>query len=291
MKKEEKLFSVQNRLTDRDFEDVFRIYLENERGSEKKIAMIVCGVLCAVCIALMFIMHNITFLFYGLGCILVGLAYMLVPVNKKFIATNRLMFGTARETGFYPHMLTTMEVFEDEDSAEMTEEEIEEATTVFPTSNLTAYENENGFLFAEGKITNQFLYIPKRDLTETEIGTVRAFAEENCDGGYHLVGTKSMIEPDQPELEEAPQEEESSEFVDSVCDQYYGADKLRLHSDDDLDIDIDADAEASDEDAENTKDPDDTEETEPEEAADEAAEEPAEESAPEEEGAEEETTE
>ena len=113
MKKEEKLFSVQSRLNDQDYEDVFRIYLENERGSERKIAMIVCAALSVICLALVFIMHNYTFLFYGIGCLLVGLAYLFVPVNKKFIATNRLMFGTARETGFYPHMITTMEIFEE----------------------------------------------------------------------------------------------------------------------------------------------------------------------------------
>ena len=276
MKKEEKLFSVQSRLNDHDFEDVFSIYMENERGSERQIAMVVCAVLCVICIVLMFIMHNYTFLFYGIGCILVGLAYLLVPVNKKFIATNRLMFGTARETGFYPHMLTTMEIFEDEEAAEMTEDEIEEATTVFSTGSLTAYENERGFLFAQGKITNQFLYIPKRDLTETETGAVRAFAEENCDGGYHLVGTKSMVESDEEPDGEAPQEEDTSEFVDSVCDQYYGADKLRLHSDDETEADPDIDD-------------DDAEASDAEEAEDAEPEEPAEEAVPEEAGAEEET--
>ena len=286
MKKEEKLVSVQSRLNDQDYEDVFRIYLENERGSERKIAMIVCAALSVICLALVFIMHNYTFLFYGIGCLLVGLAYLFVPVNKKFIATNRLMFGTARETGFYPHMITTMEIFEDEEAAEMTEEEIEEATTVFSTGNITAYENERGFLFAEGKITNQFLYIPKRDLTETETGTIRAFAEENCSGGYHLVGVKSMVEPDENETEAKPEKEESSDFVNSVCDQYYGAEKLRLHGDDGFDIDIEDGEEADGADAEEASEPAEDEES----AAETAPEEPAEDAAPEETGAEEETT-
>ena len=240
MKKEEKLFSVQSRLNNQDFEDVFRIYMEMEHGSEKKIAMVVSVILCIICIVLMIVMHNFTFLFYGIGCIVVGLAYLLVPVNRKFIATNRLMFGTARETGFYPHMITTMEIFEDEDASEMTEEEIEEATTVLSTGSITAYENERGFLFAEGKITNQFLYIPKRSLTETEISTIRAFAEENCSGGYRSVEMKSMIEPDETE-ETAETEEESSDLVSEVCDQYYGADKLRLHDDEGHLIDTDED--------------------------------------------------
>lgn len=270
MKKEEKLFSVKSRLNDQDFEDVFRIYLEMERGSEKKIAMIVCAALCVICIVLMIVMRNYTFLFYGIGCIVVGLAYLLVPVNKKFIATNRLMFGTARETGFYPHMMTTMELFEDEDAAEMTEEEIEEATTVFSTGSIAAYEDERGFLFAEGKITNQFLYLPKRSMTETEISTVRAFAQENCSGGYRELKMKSMLEPD--ENEAAAETEEASDFVDSVCNQYYGAKKLHLHDENGQSIDPDED-DGAEPDAEDAAAPEETEATEVQQAAEELTEE------------------
>lgn len=231
MKKEEKLFSVQCRLNDQDFEDVFRLYQEMEHGFEKKVAMIICAALCTICVVLMILMHNITFLFYGIGCIVVGLAYLLVPVNRKFIATNRLMFGMNREIGFYPHMITTMEIFEDEDAADMTEEEIEEATTVISTGSINTYENERGFLFAEGKITNQFFYLPKRNLTETEIGAVRAFAEENCAGEFRQVEMKSMIAPDETEDAQQETEEAPSDFVESVCKQYYGGGKLHLHDD------------------------------------------------------------
>ena len=258
MSKDEKLFSVQSRLNDQDFDDVFRIYLEMERGNERKIAMITCIVLFVICIVLLIVMKNITFLFYGIGCLIVGFAYLLVPVNKKFLATNRLMFGIARETGFYQHSVTTMEIFSDEDSTEMTEEEVEDATTVFQTGSMTAYENERGFLFAEGKITNQFLYIPKRGLTEEELSQLTDFAKERCSGGYRYLQMKSMIEGEQGDTEQA-EESVGDSLVSQVCDRYYGADKLHLH----------------DEEGHAIADEDDTA-AEEEKIADNAAEEPAE---------------
>ena len=231
MNKEEKLFSVQSRLNDQDFDDVFRIYLEMERGNEKKIAMITCSVLCVICIILMILMKNITFLFYGIGCLVVGFAYLMVPVNKKFLATNRLMLGMNRETGFYPHAVTTMEIFEDEESDEMTEEEIEDATTVFLTGSITAYETEQGFLFADGKISNQFLYLPKRTLSEEETAAISEFAQERCSGGYHFLQMTPMVAPEEQQ-DEAPDEESGDSLVSEVCDRYYGAEKLHLHDED-----------------------------------------------------------
>ena len=54
MAKETRLFSVQVELNDRDFEDVFRVYMKHERGSEKKIGLLTSIGLFAVCIVLMF---------------------------------------------------------------------------------------------------------------------------------------------------------------------------------------------------------------------------------------------
>ena len=244
MNNEEKLFSVQSSLNDQDFDDVFRIYLEMERGNEKKIAMITCVILCVICIVLMIIMRNITFLFYGIGCLVVGFAYLMVPVNRKFLAANRLMLGMQRETGFYPHAVTTMEIFGDEESEEMTEEEIEDATTVFLTGSVTAYENERGFLFADGKISNQFLYVPKRSLTEEEIEQISDFAQNRCSGGYHALQMNPMIAPEEAQEEK---EENGDSLVSQVCDQYYGADKLHLHGEDGQNIDMDSEEEPEDE--------------------------------------------
>ena len=252
MDKEEKLFSVQSRLNAQDYDDVFRVYLDEERGKEKRIAIILSSVIFVICIIMFFVNHyNIVFIFYGLGGLIVGGAYLLVPVNKKFIATNRLMFGLQRETGFYEHAITTMEIFEDEDSTAMTEEEIEEATTVFSTGSIAAYENARGFLFAEGKISNQFLYIPKRGLTEEQITQIREFAQERCSGGYRLLETKPMIAAaEDDEQTEAPAEENNDSLVDTVCDQFYGVGNLHLHGEDGRPIDFDEDADDTAESAE-----------------------------------------
>lgn len=238
MEKEEKLFSVQCRLNDGDFEDVFRIYNETEKTSDKRIGLITCGVLIAICIFMTIITKNITFLFYAGGCLLIGISYFLVPVNKKFIATNKLLFGEWREITFYPHALTTMEIFEKNETAEMDADEIEEATTSFSTNNLVAYENARGFLFAESKIVNQFMYVPKRELSRQTAAAIQEFAQNNCSGGYQLLEGKSMIED-----EDAPapvQEDDDTTLTSDICNQYYGAKKLHLYDADGHRVDPDS---------------------------------------------------
>ena len=237
MAKEEKILTVRSKLNDRDFEDVFKIYLETERTKDRSIGLIGGGALCLVCLILLLIFRNITFVFYALGCLIVAAAYWLVPVNKKFIANNKLQFGEWRETSFFPHSITVMEIFDENESAEMDEEEIEEATTRISTVSLTAYENERGFLFAESKIINQFLYIPKRSLKKQELADIQAFAKERCSGGYHLLEMKSMIEDGEQEQEE----DDSTSMTSAVCDQYYGAKKLHLYDADGRRVAMDED--------------------------------------------------
>lgn len=245
MEKEEKILSVQCRLNDGDFEDVFRIYNETEKTSDKRIGLITCGILIAICIFMTVITKNITFLFYAGGCLLIGFSYYLVPVNKKFIATNKLLFGEWREITFYQHNLTTMEIFEKDETAEMDAEEIEEATTSFSTNNLVAYENARGFLFAESKIVNQFVYVPKRELSRQTAAAIQEFAQNNCSGGYQLLEGKSMIaDEDAP----APEKEnDDTTLTSGLCDQYYGAKKLHLYDAEGHRVDLDAEeAEALD---------------------------------------------
>ena len=227
MAKESKLFSVQTQMNDKDYDDVFRIYLDVERGSEKRVAVATCVVLFLIFLVLMFVFQSVTFIFYGIGALVIGIAYVMVPANKKFVAQNKLMFGEKRETGFYPHKLTTIEILDDEE--ELTEEELEDATDHFQTGSITAYENERGFLFAEGKISNRFLYIPKRQLDEEEEEKIREFAKDRCSGGYTLLEMKSMLAD---ENEDADDENDDTSFVSDVCNQYYGAKKLRLYDDD-----------------------------------------------------------
>ena len=215
MAKEEKLLTVRSKLNDRDFDDVFKIYMETERSKDKSIGLITCGVLCLVCLILLLILRNMTFVFYALGCVIIAVSYWLVPVNKKFIANNKLQFGEWRETSFYPHSITVMEIFEENESEGMDEEEIEEATTKISTVSLTAYENERGFLFAESKIVNQFLYIPKRSLKKQEITEIQNFAKERCSGGYHLLEMKSMIDDGQQEQDD---DSADTSLTAAVCD-------------------------------------------------------------------------
>ena len=236
MAKEEKLLTVRSKLNDRDFEDVFRIYMESERTKDKSAGLITCAVLCVICLALLLILHNITFVFYAIGCVIIAISYWLVPVNRKFLANNKLQFGEWRETSFYPHSITVMEIFEEDESDGMDEDEIEEATTKISTVSLTAYENEKGFLFAEGKIVNQFLYIPKRDLKKQELEAIQEFAKERCSGGYHLLEMKSMIEDDEQE-----QEDEEITTTSDVCDRYYGVNKLHIYDADGHRVEMDED--------------------------------------------------
>lgn len=227
MAKEEKILTVQCKLKSRDFDDVYRIYLETEKNSDKRIGLITCAVLCAICLFLMILLKNITFLFYAIGCIIIGCSYYLVPANKKFIATNKLLFGEWREIVFYPHSVSTMEIFEKDEAAEMDEDEIAEATTVISTNSLKAYENARGFLFADGKIVNQFLYVPKRELSRQEIAEIHDFAENNCSGGYQLLEGESMLGEEQGT--EPEDDDDAPSLTENVCDQYYGAKKLRLY--------------------------------------------------------------
>ena len=219
MAKEKKLFSVQIELNDRDYEDVFRIYLRHERGNEKKIGLLTSIVLLIGFLIMIYVTKRIAFLFYGLFCFAIGLSYYLVPVNRKFLATNKLQYGERQEIGFCPHKITTEEIFEDDEDSD---QEYEDAESGFSTITLHAYENDRGFLFADGKIVNQFLYLPKRCLDEEEIEKIRDFAQNRCSGGYKEVET--MIAEGDKKTRAAK--------TDAVCDKYYGASKLRLYDDD-----------------------------------------------------------
>ncbi len=215
MAKEKKLFSVQIELNDRDYEDVFRTYLKYERGNEKKIGLMTSIILLIGCLALIYFTKRIAFLFYGIGCFVIGLSYYLVPVNRKFLATNKLQFGEKQTIGFCPHRITTEEIFEDDADDDT---EYEDAETGISTLTIHAYENERGFLFADGKIVNQFVYLPKRCLDEEDIEKIRDYAQNRCSGGYKEVET--MIAEDDNKTRAAK--------TDAVCDRYYGANKLRL---------------------------------------------------------------
>ena len=241
MENEEKILSVQCKLNDGDFEDVFRIYNETEKTSDKRIGLVTCAVLILICVFITIVIKNITCLFYAAGCLLIGISYYLVPVNKKFIATNKLLFGEWREIGFYPHALTTMEIFDKNEAEEMDADEIEEATTSFSTNSLVAYENARGFLFAESKIVNQFVYVPKRELSRQAIAAIQDFAQNNCSGGYQLLEGKSMLEDEDAPAPE--QEDDDTSLTSNICDQYYGAKKLRLYDAEGHRVDLDEDAE------------------------------------------------
>lgn len=226
MAKEEKILSVRVKLRDSDFEDVYRIYLDAERNRDKRIGLVTCIFLCVICLILVVLLKNLTFLIYAGGCLIIGIAYFMMSSNKKFIATNKLLFGEWRETVFYPHSVSTMEIFEKNEAEQMDADEIEEATTYISTNSLRAYESARGFLFADGKIVNQFLYLPKRELNRTEIAEIRNFAENNCSGDYELLETESMVGDGTEEPEES---EDTLAMTSNVCDQFYGAKKLHLY--------------------------------------------------------------
>lgn len=228
MAKEEKLFSVQCAMGDADYEDVYRIYLDHERGNEKKIALITCIILCGICILLLVLLKNITFLFYGLGCLIIGVSYFLVPVNKKFLAANQLQFGTNRLLIFYPHALETVELLEGDDAAQMAENAPEDAVTSCSTVSLRAYETARGFAFADGKLTNLFFYVPKRGQSAETLDSLREFAKERCSGGFVQMEAESITGERLPEPET---ETDSGELTSAVAEQYYGARRLRLHDD------------------------------------------------------------
>ncbi|HBI85118.1 MAG TPA: hypothetical protein DDX71_02345 [Ruminococcus sp.] len=229
MAKEEKLFTVRTKMNDGDYEDVYRVFMDYERGHEKKYALIICLVLCALCIVLLIFLKNITFLFYGIGCLIIGAAYSLVPVNKKFLASNKLQFGEWREMTFYPHALTVMEYLEDEDTSELSEEEMESAITEVSTGSIKAYETNRGFVFADGKITNLFFYVAKRGQPAETVEAIRSFAQEKCSGGYILFESAAMVAD---ETEESDESSDNSELTDDIASQFYGASKLHLYDDD-----------------------------------------------------------
>jgi len=213
MAKEEKLFSVQAELNDGDFEDVFQIYMKHERGSERKYGLMTGIVLFVVFIILLICFRKITFLIYGIASLVIGFSYFKVPVNRKFLANNKLQLGEKRETVFYQHSVTSEEIFEED------YEDDEESVTKISTLGIKAYENERGFLFADVKILNQFLYLPKRCLSEEEIEQVRNFAQDNCSGGYTEVQAAAA----------GSEKESDGSITDAACSQYYGASNLHLY--------------------------------------------------------------
>lgn len=233
MEKEEKICTVQSTLNDGDFDDVYQVFLNYERGRERKTALIVCGVLCLICIGMLIAFRNIAFLFYGLGCLVIGVAYIKVPANRKFLAANKLQFGEKRETVFYPHSVTTEELFDEAvPAAEDAEEDENNDAAEFSTTTLQAYETKRGFIFADGRLTNQFLYVPKRSLNEDTEPLVREFAKERCSGGYALLQTGSMLGDDEPE-------QETEGLTNAVADRYYGRKQLHLYDEDGHRIDFD----------------------------------------------------
>lgn len=233
MAKEEKLLTVRSKLNDRDFEDVFKIYMETERGKDKRIGLMTCAVLGAVCLVLMLVLRNMTFGFFAAGCLIVAVSYWMVPVNRKFLANNKLQFGEWREMSFFPHSITVLEIFEENEAESMDEEELAEATTKLSTVGIKAYENERGFLFAQGRITDQFLYVPKRGLKKQELADLQEFAKERCSGGYRMLEMNSMLGEDEPETDP-----EETSLTAAACDRYYGAKKLHLYDADGNRVDM-----------------------------------------------------
>lgn len=227
MAKEEKILTVQTKMKDSDFDDAYRIYLGNERGSDRMIGLVTCIVIGVICVLVCILMKRLTFLFYTAGCLLIGAAYYFTPANKKFIATNRLQFGEWREITFYPHSLTVMEIFDKDETAKMDPDELADAVTSISTGSLVAYENARGFLFAEGKIVNQFVYIAKRDLNRQEIAALRKYADENCSGGFHQLEAASIVDGEEPAVPE--DDENQPSLTADLCGRYYGAKQLRLY--------------------------------------------------------------
>lgn len=247
MAKEEKLFSVECELKDKDFEEVFKIYLEAERR-DRFIPLIVGAVLCVVCIVLTFALKNFMMIFYAVACLGIGLAYRFVPANKKFLATNRLQFGEKRELTFYPHEVTTFELLDDEDE-DISEEELENAVVHFSTNSMRAFESKRGFVFADGTITNNFLYVPKEGTDDEIVAMLIDFAKNRCSGGYVLLTTQSMLDTEDTVDLGSNGEDTSAE---GVCEHYYGGNKLRIY--DENGIRIQNDEDASDEEAQEEED-------------------------------------
>lgn len=227
MAKEEKLFSVKCTLTDKDFDDVYRIYAESERKNHNT-PLIVCIVIALLFCILAFLLKNVAMIFYAFATVIIGISYRFIPLNKKFLATNRLQYGEIREMTFYPHEVTMFEWLDDDE--ELTDEEREDATAHFNTKSLKAYENKNGILLAELNITNNFLYIPKRDLDDETLAMLIDFAKNACDLGYDLLEMTSLLgDEGEQEMWDLNDDSASDVSAENVCDQYYGASKLRIY--------------------------------------------------------------
>lgn len=230
MAREEILFEVQNHLEDKDYEDVYRIHQETER-KDRKIALIFCLCLAVVCVVLLIVLQNISFLFYTIACIVIGIAYIKIPSNRKFLATTRLLIGDHQTVTFMPHSIYVEELYEsDEAFGEAVDddaEENEDAGVTMKTFGLMVYENERAFLFADGKITNLFVYIPKRCLDEEQIEQLKEYAKERCSKGYVIMEMSShIVETDEGEDDDLL--EAMSEAHADEREQFYGVKRLRL---------------------------------------------------------------
>lgn len=230
MVKEEILFTVQNHLEDKDYEDVYRIHQETER-KDRKIALIICLCLAVICIVLLVILKNISFLFYTIACVIVGIAYIKIPSNRKFLATTRLLMGDHQTVTFMPHSIYVEELYESDEAfgeaVDADVEENEDAGVTMKTFGLMVYENERAFLFADGKITNLFVYIPKRCLDEAQIALLKEYAKERCSKGYVIMEMSSHIVETEEGEDDDLLEAMSETHVDER-EQYYGAKRLRL---------------------------------------------------------------
>ncbi len=216
--KNEILFTLENAPEDKDYEDVYRIHQEVER-KDRKIALLFCAILGVICIVLFFVLDNISFMFYAIACVIIGIAYIKVPSNRKFIATTRLLIGEKQFVSFAEYEIRIEEQYDSDEAfgEAVNEEENEDSAVVLKTSNMAAYENDRGFLFADGKITNLFLYVPKRNLTETQIEQVQQFADERCSKGHILLEMAHIVDTDDEALLESV-----ASSHDDEREKYYG---------------------------------------------------------------------
>lgn len=216
--KDKILFTLENALEDKDYEDVYRIHQEVERKG-RKIAFIICAALAVICIVLLIVLRNIAFLFYAFICAIIGIAYVKVPSNRKFIATTRLLIGEKQLISFAEHEVRIEEQYDSDEAfgEAVNNEEDEDNAVVLKTSNMAAYENARGFLFADGRLTNLFLYVPKRYLSELQIQQLQQFADERCSKGHILLEMAHIVDTDDEALLET-----ATGFHDDEREKYYG---------------------------------------------------------------------
>lgn len=216
--KDKILFTLENALEDKDYEDVYRIHQEVERKG-RKIAFIICAALAVICIVLLIVLRNIAFLFYAFICAIIGIAYVKVPSNRKFIATTRLLIGEKQLISFAEHEVRIEEQYDSDEAfgEAVNNEEDEDNAVVLKTSNMAAYENARGFLFADGRLTNLFLYVPKRHLSELQIQQLQQFADERCSKGHILLEMAHIVDTDDEALLET-----ATGFHDDEREKYYG---------------------------------------------------------------------